>query len=339
MAYRFCAARAIVATALFFSAGALAGEAPPGCKPLTRIASVDLVSAKDKSSVYVPVQVQGAPKLMLLDTGGVYTELTEATANELGLERHRGNFELYDVAGVSTSEFATASFALGRLKADKVAFVISRYPTWNDTRVAGLLAADILQHYDVSVDFGTNKLDLLSQDHCEGNVIYWKASAIAVVPMRVLDSGHIVVTVTLDGHPIAATLDTGASTSTLRQLAAEGQFGVTLGAADTPLAGELPDRAGAQIYRHRFKSLELDGIAVSNPEFILLPDLVSHKVANDPETGSRLADKKGDETSQDILLGMNVLRHLHLYIAYKEQKLYITPAGEPPADTHDAASR
>ena len=30
-----------------------------------------------------------------------------------------------------------------------------------------------------------------------------------------------------------------------------------------------------------------------------------------------------------MLLGMNVLRHFHIYIAFKEKKLYITPAGVP----------
>jgi hypothetical protein len=28
----------------------------------------------------------------------------------------------------------------------------------------------------------------------------------------------------------------------------------------------------------------------------------------------------------DVILGMGILRQLHLYIAYKEEKLYITPA-------------
>jgi hypothetical protein len=27
-----------------------------------------------------------------------------------------------------------------------------------------------------------------------------------------------------------------------------------------------------------------------------------------------------------MLLGMNVLRNLHVYVAYKERKLYVTPA-------------
>jgi hypothetical protein len=27
-----------------------------------------------------------------------------------------------------------------------------------------------------------------------------------------------------------------------------------------------------------------------------------------------------------MLIGMDILQHLHLYIAYREQKLYVTPA-------------
>jgi hypothetical protein len=30
-----------------------------------------------------------------------------------------------------------------------------------------------------------------------------------------------------------------------------------------------------------------------------------------------------------MLIGMDILSHLHLYIAYKERKLYITPASTP----------
>jgi hypothetical protein len=41
-----------------------------------------------------------------------------------------------------------------------------------------------------------------------------------------------------------------------------------------------------------------------------------------------------------MLIGMNVLRHLHIYVAYKEQKIYITPAGAPApaAEPSDSAA-
>jgi hypothetical protein len=39
-----------------------------------------------------------------------------------------------------------------------------------------------------------------------------------------------------------------------------------------------------------------------------------------------------------MLIGMNILRHLHIYIAYKEHKLYITPAGTPTATAESTAA-
>ncbi len=32
-----------------------------------------------------------------------------------------------------------------------------------------------------------------------------------------------------------------------------------------------------------------------------------------------------------MLLGMNILRHFHIYIAYKENRVYITPASPSAA--------
>ena len=34
-----------------------------------------------------------------------------------------------------------------------------------------------------------------------------------------------------------------------------------------------------------------------------------------------------------MLIGMNILSKLHLYIAFREQKIYITPASAPQAAT------
>ena len=47
-------------------------------------------------------------------------------------------------------------------------------------------------------------------------------------------------------------------------------------------------------------------------------------------------DTRDEALEPDILLGMNVLKHLHVYIAYKEKKLYITPAGTSVPTTSPA---
>ena len=279
--------------------------------------------------------IQGKSKLMLLDTGGAITELTSRAVDELGLSRRRGDFQIYGVSGNYTDKFTEASFVLGHLSAPKEILVIApEGETFgNSEQVAGLLASDILKNFDVSVDFGANKFSLLSPDHCAGKVVYWKASAVAVVPMLVLASAHIVVPVKLDGQPITAILDTGAPYSTLKLPAAESEFGLKPGSDDTPRLGSLQGLPSAITYSHQFKSLEFEGIGVNNLTVEIIPDRIGDIISNatTAPTGTRIPDRKLGEAKPVMLIGMDVLRHLHLYIAYKEEKLYITPAGEPDA--------
>jgi hypothetical protein len=109
-----------------------------------------------------------------------------------------------------------------------------------------------------------------------------------------------------------------------------------MGSADTPYSGDLFGKPGVSIYKHRFKSLDFDGIAVGNLEVTILPDLLKDKYQQGPALGTRLGDSSQTSDYTDMLIGMNVLRHLHIYIAYKEKKLYITPAGAPTVATQTA---
>jgi hypothetical protein len=61
-------------------------------------------------------------------------------------------------------------------------------------------------------------------------------------------------------------------------------------------------------YDYPFKLLDFNGIAVSNPRLQIVSDGYLPK-------------------GIDMLVGVSILRRLHLYIAYGEEKLYITPAG------------
>ncbi|HXL99577.1 MAG TPA: aspartyl protease family protein [Rhizomicrobium sp.] len=339
------------ALAVLFLATALSGAAwAQDCKPLAIITTVDMVPSDDRREEFVPVTIAGVPKLMLLDTGGG-TVITGDVADELKLARRQGNFELYSVSATHSSEFVTAPLQIGKLTAPDLPFVIApgTNPFGTDTRIAGIIGPDTLHAYDVDIDFGTQKLTILSQDHCEGKVIYWPATAVAVVPMRVLGtpgrigsgatfpSYHMLIQVALDGHPITAMVDTGAYNTTLTVPAAQSDMGLTLGSPDTPTTGMLPDRVGAYTYKHTFKTLDFEGITVANPHVDIIPDTLHAKFENTPELGSRLGDPGKGEASEDMLLGMDVLRHFHIYIAYKEQKLYITPADAPATQPPPAA--
>jgi len=306
---------------------AATGAQADDCHPLTLLTSVDLAHRPGDAHVFVPVTINGEKRFMLLDTGGSSTEVTTQAVADLGLTTSRIRFSEVNLSGEESHQAATvANFAIGRLTTKSIDFVVApeKYLYVDDPLYVGILAPNILKNYDVDIDFGADKLSLISPDHCEGKVIYWQASAVAVVPMHVQPSGHIVIPVTLDGKDVKAVLDTGAYTTSLMLPVAESRFGLTMGSPDTPRESHMMERPNAPTYQHTFASLSFGGVAVSNLKVAILPDFMKNKIG-EPQLGSRL-DQSGREGQPDLLIGMNVLRHLHVYIAYKEQKLYITPA-------------
>src|SRR5215471_9710104 len=113
--------RTIAVAASCISAHASAAD----CQPLTLIAALKLEPAIERKESYIPVLIQGVPKLMLLDTGGAMTEITTEAADELNLVRRRGNFRLYNMYGEFSDQFAESSLAIGPLKADAMALAIA----------------------------------------------------------------------------------------------------------------------------------------------------------------------------------------------------------------------
>jgi predicted aspartyl protease len=314
---------AVLSLGVFPNGAALAAE---DCKPLTLITSVDLLRRDGDPHVYVPVTINGHQKLMMLDTGGWSSEVTSQAAADLGLPYVSIRYSEVNLAGEESHQAASVdSFTIGQLTTKSVEFVVSpeKVLFHDEPEFVGILAPNILKNYDIDIDFGSNKLSILSPDHCEGKVIYWPADSVAVVPMHVLRSGHILVPVELDGKEVNAIFDTGTSTTTLMMPIAEDDFGLKMGSADTRKTAEMPDRPGTAIYEHKFTSLNFGGVSVSNLTVAILPDFLRNKVGG-PQLGSRLGSNGAHEQSPDMLIGMNVLRHLHVYIAYREQKLYIT---------------
>ena len=312
--------------------------APPAaakasCPPLAILSTVNIRFGID-GRIYVPAKINNVPKSMLVDTGGFFTEITETAAEELGLSARTTRLALVGIAGDTTRRAVRANFALGNLRADGMDLMVMPAthrlaPDLPDA--AGILAPNLLQNYDLDLDFGGRKLNLISQNHCKGRVVYWAARRIAAVPVEI-SGGHIFVPVELDGQRLKALLDTGASISVLNLDVATRLFGLVPGAADTPVAGNLLKSQNAQIYTHTFRSLSLEGVTVANPRLRLIPDLVRSKVSRSPDGwggGTRIPSSGANSGLSDLIIGMDVLRHFHVYIAYKERKLYLTAVAEP----------
>lgn len=301
------------------------------CPPLTILSSVDM-KIGNSGRVFVPATINGTSQYMLVDTGGYFSELSQAAVGALQLTPRHTGLEMIGVSGTTTRLAVNASFTLGKLHANSMDFMVDTQDTRLQDDVpgaGGIIGPNLLTSYDVDFDFAAKKLNLLSQDHCDGKVIYWPADVVAVIPIQMADIYHIHLPVTLDGRRYTATLDTGASNTVLNLDTATRDFSLKPGDADTPKFGDLGRKGGPATYSHRFQSLTLEGITISHPLIELLPDLVSNFMEHPTDTVSndtRLRDPRRETGLEDVILGMDILHRLHVYIAYKEKKLYITPA-------------
>src|SRR6185312_15919031 len=168
-----------------------------------------------------------------------------------------------------------------------------------DYKADGILAGDLLTQFDVEFDFAAKKLNLFSQDHCPGKVVYWTRGGYADLPFHMtsgpISTGdHIDLLMTLDGHELTTELDTGSATTWLRHKAAVQVFGLedkspgmerVAGGSD-----ELP------VYRKQFGELSLGGVTVKNPVIDIVSDQFdkafrmqhSEKSRDDPVYGAQM---------------------------------------------------
>ncbi len=286
---------------------------------LKQYASLEL-KEEEKDEPIVPVMVNDTPRSMIVDVGGINT-LDEGIVTALKMQEHDVNrgVKFFSGNGSQVTRFVTVrDLQVGSAHMPNwFALVASSRQAWADRGIAGVLGSDFLANFDLDFDFGGRKLNLFSQDHCEGKVVYW-SGAYAEIPFEIDESRHIRLVVTLDGKDLQGILDTGDSQSTLAMSAARTLFGI-----DPDSAGVTTDEDGDK--HVTLHALTIGGIAVQNPKFYLTPDKMDRAYVKAMGLSIYNANiQKKIEPS--ILIGDNILRKLHLYIAYKERKLYVTAA-------------
>jgi hypothetical protein len=309
----------------------LAGNAhAEDCTPPKLLATVQMRDAEPQSNIRtVPVTLNGVTRQMVLDTGGAITQLSRDTIEELKLPMRRGSAAVYDINGRVSRHFAMVKeLGFGDLRRSDAALMV-----WPEGArpYAGELAQDLLQPYDVDVDFAAGQLKMYAKGPKNGNQCSgppgWSASARTAMNNK---GWHLHIPVNLDGHTYDAIFDTGSRHTIMRLPAAKRDFDL------------YPDSPGMTPYRaingdpflngslHTFSNLSFAGITMENPEILILPDVMNRNADT-----SRIADRPAYRHNEglklpELSLGMDVLKHLHLFMAFGEQALYVAPVEAVP---------
>ena len=318
--------RAILAALLVLGSAGAADAAD--CSSLKIENTVKMMPLGRTNRILVPITLNGVEKKFLFDTGGAFSAISLATVKELGIPQYHSNYRLSNLYGEDSDSFVQIhDVVFGKATNNGVQFQVMGNFGHPEDQVPfdGILATGIFLHDDLDLDFGAERVNFFSTDHCEGKVVYWPHQVLSVIPIK-MEQSHLDVPVMLDGRPLRATIDTGASFTTLNLVRAQEKLGFS---PDAPAAGTVPrDNPERQIYPRRFASLSFDGVTVQNPLVIVQPLKFGGGKTDETTLASRAEHKDDQENrlSADMIIGMDILRHLHIYIASRESRLYVTEA-------------
>jgi predicted aspartyl protease len=277
-------------------------------------------------------ELDGHPALISLDTGAEYSILWRPSAGRFGMHLVSGpRMHMYGVGGESRVD----STVIGTLRLDKYeghnlkVIVAGDFPGNFDF----LLGADFLTATSLEFDLKHQVVRMLDIRDCKTEQLpYWsKNYSMAELIASPRAARKYEIMVLLNGHPVRAQLDSGASMSV-----------VSTGAARSAGARRADDTSGqlTGLGEHKvdswlavFDTFTIGDETIRNPH-IRVAQL--GKYATAVPTGSRLAEPA--IKTWEMLLGADFLRAHRMLIDNDARKIVFTYEGGPVFATGESAS-
>lgn len=245
---------------------ACAAAAPDACR-LEPLADLPLLLRGT-----VPVleaEINGQPAALVLDTGSDTTVLTRAAARRLGVAESASGRNVGGAGGRARAGVAVLDgFRLGPVPVRTPRLLLIDAPA---PPLDGLLGIDALIDWEVELDIPAGRVRLFRARPCITARPPWTEPATQLPVQQQPGSGHLFVPVQLDGQPLRAMLDTGASRSVVSlQAAADAGLGPRALAALPVLRGQAINAEGVLLRAAQFKSLEVGGTVLPNPALAVI---------------------------------------------------------------------
>ena len=291
---------------------AVAADGQP-CK-LTRVANLPM-KIDSAGRPAIDVTLNGVTKLFLINSAGIYSSVAEESLPDFNLKivpLFQHPISLMDGTLVNKIAYPD-SLLIGNLRIPTAGYALAVIPPGHTAPGdAGSISPDILRLFDVEFDFAAARFELFMPSDCGDQVVHWTHAPHAVLPFQMSHNDfHIVTRAKLDGKDVDVIVDTGSTTAFM---SLDDAKDIIPGGQDKnlkPLPGNLP--LGPQAYTYPFKTLTLGDITVDNPVVILEPSI--------PDVVGTMG-----KIRPVMILGASALQQLHLYISYKEKKIYVTNA-------------
>jgi len=288
---------------------------------LQQVAELSIIE-NSTNALLVSVSVNNAPAIFMIDTGAFWSIIKPRLT--IGLPSYRAGYQLVAASGGKLDHYTIIpSLQLERFLLKNKEFFVGAESTQDDDQLAGMLGSDLLSHFDIEIDPSRSKVTLFGQRHCRGQVVYWPQTDAVRIPFK-FNKNWINIPVLLDGKPLRAIIDTGATDSLLDADFAEQELNLIPNEDEELSSSITADGKNIQIYRHQFETLQIGALKFSNPV-----------IAIENRKGKSQKPKRLTSNSWGLLIGMRQLKMLHLYIAYSEEALYVSTVKGDEAARND----
>jgi hypothetical protein len=223
----------------------------------------------------VTVTVNDKPATFILDSGAERTLMGEDVVRQLDVARD--TWVASTVLGVGGYEerpnALPQSMRLGdvtlrrRTVSGDTSVTVGPLPitTVGGQQIAGLLGRDFLSPFDLDIDVPQQRLTLYDVQGCSGRFLPWPMPY-AAIPAATPVGSALVVPVVIDGRPLRALVDTGATSSLI---AAPGMYRLGLTpqmlASDATGTGSGIGPAAVFMRRHRFAEIRVGPDTARDP--------------------------------------------------------------------------
>jgi predicted aspartyl protease len=273
------------------------------CRPVRR---AEFTFAAMGNVPIVTVRINGGTADFLFDTGAERTIMTAAAAKRLGVDAHYEYERRMRSIGsaVAGGDARVRSFGLGGMALSDFRILVGAVslPSFLGTPIDGLLGADFLSDYEVDLDLAHRRIILFAPSSCQITAPMWSGPYATIEANRSLHD-RLFFPVSLDGHALAALIDTGAQLTTLdaESAAAVGVTGMAL-ARDpvTTLRGAAAEVVNSRA--HRFAELQIDGESLRDQIIVVA--------------------KLGLQDA-DLVLGADFLRWQRVWLSYKSHRVFL----------------
>lgn len=303
---------AALLSALVMSLATAAGAANTQC--LQRLASVPM-EWSDQGIPHIPVTINGKEAQFFVDSTADFGYISASAARKLGIpEEHdrsdpRGEWVVahrLEIGGTDQTRPGGTRFRV----LDDVTI---------PNEIAGFLNTNDLTRVDVDLDYGAKKFGLFKSSNCsESDTVFWTKGPAIRLPFRrglivseASPTFRVIMTKgTLDNKAVNVVVNTGNPFTEMDLALARRSFGaerINSGLSPIPrphFPWQAKDET-ATYFSHSFKLLTINALTINDPEVLLVHSLAFN---------------------HDLMVGNSILSKFHIFIAYTQGVMYVTPA-------------